>query len=158
MSAMTESADSALPVLVATVLDTEDARGLAEFYRKLFGMTYRAGDEPPPAGQPDPNGQEWLVLIDRNGQHRLGFQQIAHSPPATWPEGPRPQMMHLDALVPTVEDLFAQRQRALDLGASELQNRSDDPEEPMFVLADPSGHPFCIVVGALTPPPTASSD
>ena len=157
MRRMTESANSEPPVLVATVLDTEDARGLAEFYRELFGLTYRPGDEPPPAGQPDPKGQEWLVLVDPNGQHRLGFQQIKHSPAATWPEGPRPQMLHLDTLVPTVEDLFTHRQRALDLGATELRDRSDDPEEPLFVLADPSGHPFCIVVGELTPSPVVSS-
>jgi Glyoxalase-like domain len=147
MEDMTETAISKPPVLVATVVDTEDARGLAEFYRELFGFVYRDGDEPPPAGEPDPKGQEWLVLRDPDGQSRLAFQQIKHSPPATWPEGPRPQMLHLDTRVPAVEDLFIQRQRALDLGASELFDRSDDPDEPLFVLADPSGHPFCIFVG-----------
>jgi hypothetical protein len=97
------------------------------------------------------------VLVDPNGHYRLGFQQIAHSPPATWPEGPRPQMLHLDTMVPTIDDLLVQRQRALDLGAAELQDRSDDPEEPMFVLADPAGHPFCIVVvEKLTAAPTAA--
>lgn len=144
---MTEEAISKPPVLVATVLDTEDARGLAEFYRELFGLTYRAGDEPPPAGEPDPNGEDWLVLLDENGQQRLSFQRIEHSPAATWPEGPTPQMLHLDARVPTVEDLFVQRQRALDLGATELRDRSADPDEPLFVLADPAGHPFCVFVG-----------
>ena len=143
---MTETAISKPPVLVQTVLDTEDARGLAEFYRELFGLTYRAGHEPPPAGEPDPNG-EWLVLLDANGQNRLAFQQVEHAPEATWPEGPRPQMLHLDTMVPTVEDLFVQRQRALDLGARELYDRSEDPEEPLFVLADPAGHPFCVFVG-----------
>ena len=58
---MTESANSRPPALVATVVDTEDARGLAEFYRELFGLVYRDGDEPPAAGEPDPKGQEWLV-------------------------------------------------------------------------------------------------
>ena len=55
-------------------------------------------------------------------------------------------MLHLDTSVPTVEDLFAQRQRALDLGARELLDRSDDPDEPLFVFADLAGHPFCIFV------------
>ena len=143
---MNDSTISKPPVLVSTVLDTEDARGLAEFYRELFGLTYRAGDEPPPVGEPDPKGREWLVLQDDSGR-RLSFQQIDHSPPATWPEGPTPQMLHLDTRVPTVQDLFIQRQRALDLGATELYDRSEDPEEPLFVLADPAGHPFCIFVG-----------
>jgi len=142
-----DGVDSLRPVIVSTVIDTADARGLAEFYRELFGLAYRAGDEPPPAGEPDPKGQEWLELADGNGQVRLAFQQIEHSPPATWPEGPQPQMLHLDTRVPTVEDLFAQRQRALDLGARQLLDRSEDPEEPLFVLADPAGHPFCIFVG-----------
>ena len=34
------------PTLMHTVLDTTDARGLAEFYRELLGLRYRAGDEP----------------------------------------------------------------------------------------------------------------
>ena len=144
---MADSVESQPPVIVSTVLDTEDARGLAEFYRVLFGLRYRAGDEPPSAGEPDPKGQEWLVLEDPNGPHRLAFQQVDQLPRATWPEGPRPQMLHLDSRVPTVEDLYAQRQRALDLGARELFDRSEDPEEPLFVLADPAGHPFCIFVG-----------
>ena len=144
---MSDSTPSLPPVLVQTVLDTEDARGLAEFYRELFGLTYRAGDEPPPAGEPDPRGQEWLVLRDPNGHTQLAFQQTEHVPRSTWPEPDQSQMLHLDTKVPTVEDLFVQRQRALDLGATELYDRSEDPEEPLFVLADPAGHPFCIFVG-----------
>ena len=29
------------PVVSQTVLDTDDARGLAEFYRQMFGLDYR---------------------------------------------------------------------------------------------------------------------
>jgi hypothetical protein len=35
------------PTILQPVLDTTDPRGLAEFYRQLFGLTYRPGDEPP---------------------------------------------------------------------------------------------------------------
>jgi hypothetical protein len=35
------------PRIAQVVLDTTDARMLAEFYRQLFGLEYRAGDEPP---------------------------------------------------------------------------------------------------------------
>jgi hypothetical protein len=42
------------PLLVQVVLDTTDARGLAEFHRRLLGYRYRPGDEPPSAGAPDP--------------------------------------------------------------------------------------------------------
>ncbi len=27
-----------------------------------------------------------------------------------------------------------------------LLDRFDDPEEPLYVFADPAGHPFCIFV------------
>jgi hypothetical protein len=29
-----------------------------------------------------------------------------------------------------------------------LDDRSDDPQEPLRVYADPAGHPFCIFVAA----------
>jgi catechol 2,3-dioxygenase-like lactoylglutathione lyase family enzyme len=133
------------------VLDCPDARGLAEFYRQLLGLRYRPGDEPPPDGQPDPRGQDWLVL--RNpGAGQLAFQQVADVPEATWPDGPHPQMLHLDLTVSSVEDLDAQHSRALALGARLLLDRTDDPEEPLRVYADPAGHPFCIFVAD---PPTA---
>jgi hypothetical protein len=46
-----------------------------------------------------------------------------------------------------VDSLARQRDRATDLGATLLLDRSDDEEEPLYVFADPSGHPFCIFVG-----------
>jgi hypothetical protein len=55
------------PRLFEVVFDTTDARGLAEFYRQLLGWQYQPGDEPPAAGQPDPNAADWLVLRDPKG-------------------------------------------------------------------------------------------
>ena len=136
----------ATPVIRQVVLDCEDARALAEFYRELFGLRYRPGDEPPNDGSPDVNGQDWLVLRDPDDRLGLAFQQVAELPPPTWPEGPRPQMLHLDTTVATVADLHAVHERALALGARLLHDRSDDAEEPLFVYADPAGHPFCIFV------------
>jgi catechol 2,3-dioxygenase-like lactoylglutathione lyase family enzyme len=134
------------PVLRQVVLDTTDARALAEFYRQLLGLRYRPGDEPPAAGEPDPNGQDWLVLQDAGGTTRIAFQQVVELPEPTWPEGPRPQMLHLDLTVPTAADLEAQHARALALGARVLYDRSEDPVEPLRVYADLAGHPFCIFV------------
>jgi catechol 2,3-dioxygenase-like lactoylglutathione lyase family enzyme len=133
------------PVLLQTVLDGPDARALAEFYRELLGLRYRPGDEPPAPGQPDPQGRDWLVLSGADGT-RLAFQQVERLPPATWPDGPRPQMLHLDLTVGTVAELDRQHDRALRLGATLLYDRSADPEEPLRVYADPAGHPFCIFV------------
>lgn len=137
--------DQTLPEIGQVVLDCTDARALAEFYRQLLGLQYRQGDEPPPDGEPDPAGQDWLVLRNPGGT-QLAFQQVAELPEATWPEGPIPQMLHLDLTVPTAEDLEAQHERVLDLGAILLLDRFDDPDEPLRVYADPAGHPFCIFV------------
>jgi catechol 2,3-dioxygenase-like lactoylglutathione lyase family enzyme len=145
---MSDATEPTTPTLRQVVLDCEDARALAEFYRQLLGFHYRPGDEPPPDGTPDTNGQDWLVLRDANGSRQLAFQQVPQLPEPTWPEGPRPQMLHLDTTVPTLPELYVQHQRALDLGARLLFDRSDDQDEPLIVYADPAGHPFCIFVAA----------
>jgi catechol 2,3-dioxygenase-like lactoylglutathione lyase family enzyme len=136
------------PKLLQTVLDTTDARALAEFYRQLLGLQYRPGDDPPAPGEPDPRGRDWLVLTDDGGGRVLAFQQVDELPEASWPENsPHPQQLHLDLTVPTVADLNAQHERALALGARLLLDRTNDPDEPLRVYADPSGHPLCIFVG-----------
>jgi predicted enzyme related to lactoylglutathione lyase len=140
---MTES----YPRIRQVVLDTEDARGLAEFYREVFGFTYREGDEPPTAGEPDPKGEDWLVLRNRDGGIGIAFQRVDHQPRSTWPDQTIPQMLHLDTTVPDVEELHRQHERVVALGGELLYDRSDDEEEPLFVYADPTGHPFCIFVG-----------
>jgi catechol 2,3-dioxygenase-like lactoylglutathione lyase family enzyme len=134
------------PLLRSIVLDTTDARGLAEFYRQLLGYEYRAGDEPPEVGEPDPKGHDWLVLVDPGGRARIAFQQVDDLRPSTWPESGIPQQLHLDLSVASPADLAAQHERALSLGARLLRDRSDDPEEQLYVYADPAGHPFCIFV------------
>lgn len=133
------------PTVVQTVLDSTDARALAEFYRRLLGLTYRPGDEPPAPGEPDPQGQDWLVLRSGSGVP-LAFQQVEALPRSTWPSGEIPQQLHLDMTVPNTVELDRQHGRALALGATLLRDRSDDPEEPLRVYADPAGHPFCLFV------------
>ncbi|MET7133059.1 VOC family protein [Cellulosimicrobium sp. MI9406] len=135
------------PRIAQVVLDTTDARALAEFYRGLFGLEYRAGDEPPAAGEPDPDGADWLVLRAAPGGVQLAFQQVGTLPLSTWPDDGVPQQLHLDCTVPDVAELDRQHDRALALGARLLLDRSDDPDEPLRVYADPSGHPFCLFVG-----------
>ncbi|SER26798.1 VOC family protein [Microlunatus flavus] len=135
-----------VPRLRQTVLDTQDPRALAEFYRVLLGLTYRPGDEPPAPGEPDPHGEDWLVLHGDGGVPALAFQRVESLPHPTWPTGEVPQQLHLDTTVPTAADLKEQHLRALGLGATLLYDRFDDPEEPLYVYADPSGHPFCIFV------------
>jgi catechol 2,3-dioxygenase-like lactoylglutathione lyase family enzyme len=141
----TADPQSVFPKIVATVLDTTNARRLAEFYRELLGYSYATGDEAPAAGQPDE--ADWLTLVAPGGGQRLAFQQVDKVAPPTWPEGPIPQQLHLDFAVDTADELQRQRDRALELGATLLRDRFDDDDEPLYVFADPSGHPFCIFVG-----------
>jgi glyoxalase superfamily protein len=141
-------AERTFPELRQVVLDCTDARVLAEFYRRLLGWRYRPGDEPPAPGEPDTVGQDWLVLKDAVGTARIAFQQVPALPRVTWPHGPVPQQLHLDLTVPTSPALEVQHERVLALGAQVLDDRSDDPDEPLRVYADPAGHPFCIFVAA----------
>jgi catechol 2,3-dioxygenase-like lactoylglutathione lyase family enzyme len=133
------------PRLLHTAIDTTEPRALAEFYRELLGLRYRQGDEPPADGGVD--DADWLVLVDANGDRRLAFQQVERLERTTWPEHDVPMQMHLDLMVSSRSELERNRERAEALGAQLLLDRSDDPSEALYVLADPSGHPFCILVG-----------
>lgn len=132
------------PRLLHTAIDTTDARALAEFYRVLLGLEYRPGDEAPSKGVvEDP---DWLVLVDGLGARALAFQRVERLERTTWPDHDVPMQMHLDLTVTTRDELEVQRARAEELGAQLRLDRTDDPDEPLYVLADPSGHPFCIFV------------
>ena len=131
------------PELLHTVLDTTDARSLAEFYRQLLGLVYRPGDEPPADDAAD--NADWLVLTDAAGVRKLAFQQVDELPRSTWPEHDVPQQLHLDLTVPDRASLDRQRDRALALGA-ELRLDRTQSEEPLYALADLAGHTFCIFV------------
>ena len=101
------------------------ARPLATFYANLLGMRIIREDWFLIARDDDPDGL------------KLGFGDgpIDYHPPR-WPDPNFPQQMHLDI---SVADLDASEQRALDLGASKLQDKAT-----FRSYADPSGHPFCL--------------
>jgi catechol 2,3-dioxygenase-like lactoylglutathione lyase family enzyme len=132
------------PRLLHTVIDGTDVRGLAEFYRELLGLRYRSGDEPPADGATD--DADWLVLVDDRGTRALAFQQVDSLPRSTWPVHDIPMQLHVDFTVPDVGELQRHRERATALGAEILLDRTDDDDEPLYVFADPAGHPFCILV------------
>lgn len=133
------------PRLLHTVLDAENIRELAEFYRRLLGLQYREGDEPPFDG---PDDADWLVLTAPDGTRCLAFQQTAQLTPTSWPAPEVPMQLHLDFTVADRDALELQRAHAETLGARLLLDRADAAgEEPLYVLADPAGHPFCLFVG-----------
>lgn len=135
---------SAYPVLLHTVIDARDCRELAEFYRQLLGLHYRAGEEPPADDTAD--DADWLVLLNEAGERVVTIQEKNDTTPPTWPSERVPMQLHIDYKVPTVEELERHRARAVELGARVLLDRSDDEGEPLYVLADPAGHPFCLLV------------
>ena len=131
------------PQLLHTVLDGTDIRTLAEFYRRLLGLVYRPGDEVPIGGDDD---ADWLVLTAPDGTRCLAFQQTERVTPTTWPEPDVPMQLHLDMTVPDRAALDRHLERAIALGGQLRLDRRDDVEEPLVVVADPAGHPFCLFV------------
>ncbi len=131
------------PELMHTAIDTTDCRGLAEFYRELLGLHYRDGDEVPADG---PDDADWLVLLDAEGNRVFAIQEVPRLDRPDWPSHQVPKQMHHDFRVPNVDELERQRRRAEQLGATVLYDRTADEGEPLYVLADPAGHPFCLLV------------
>ena len=90
---------------------------------------------------------EWLVLRGRDGGVQLAFQQVDELRASTWPAHEVPQQLHLDTVVSTAEELAEVHERALSLGAQVLLDRTDDPDEPLWVYADPRRSPVLRVRG-----------
>jgi predicted enzyme related to lactoylglutathione lyase len=110
--------------LFAVTIDAPDASALARFYADLMGMevTY--------------DGAEG-ALIAGDGKSVM-FQQLSDYTPPRWPDPAHPQQAHLDLMV---DDLDAGEARAVELGASRLQDATG-----FRVFADPAGHPFCLTL------------
>jgi catechol 2,3-dioxygenase-like lactoylglutathione lyase family enzyme len=116
--------------LSGIVLDSPDARVLADFYRRLLGWTVKQ-DEP-----------GWVTLSPPGGGPVLAFQAEAAYAKPTWPAGPGDQrmMMHLDI---EVDDLDAAGAHAVAAGAVLAGYQ---PQAHVRVYLDPAGHPFCLWV------------
>ncbi len=134
------------PVVGQVVFDTLDARRAAEFWRELLGIGYRPGHEPPRDGADDVRGRDWLNLVSASGDRWLAFQQVGELTTPTWPSPGVPQQLHLDLTVASAVELDSVLEHATSLGARLLLDRRGDAGEPLVVLADPDGHPFCVFV------------
>ena len=133
------------PVLSCTAIDAREPRALADLYCALLGLHPRPDDEPPPP--PAPDDTDWIVLLDADGQRILAVQEKKELRSSTWPSEEIPMQLHMDFRVPDAQQLEVQRERAEQLGARLLLDRSEDTEEPLYVMADPEDHPFCLLVG-----------
>ncbi|SFB00167.1 hypothetical protein SAMN05216266_103196 [Amycolatopsis marina] len=122
---MTAPTKTAVPTFGSVVLDCPDPAALAVFYAELLEWPAAEGDD------------DWMTLANPAGGPSIEFQRVADYQAPEWPSAVRPQQFHLDL---TVQDLDAGHERAVRLGAREL-----DLNPPTFkVYADPVGHPFCL--------------
>jgi len=114
-------------------LDCPDPIALASFYSRLTGLDVE------PLGDFKPEEVEWIELD--NGLHpTIAFQKVANYVAPTWPTGAIPQQLHLDFLVP---DLDEGEEHVLALGATKHEYQ---PGTTFRVYLDPVGHPFCLVL------------
>ena len=104
-----------------------EPRELGEFYAELLGLQIIRDD--------------WIKV----GKDKTTYPQLAvdgikdrdsYRPPR-WPDPNYPQQVHMDITVPDVD---AAVNRAVERGATRLADRGD-----VRVLADPEGHPFCLM-------------
>ena len=117
--------------LHSIVLDCPDPDRLARFYQDLLGYVVDHADD------------GWVSVTDPdNRTQRLSFQRIDNYQAPTWPEGRRPQQLHLDLFV---DDLAAAHDHAVGAGASPLAGVVLHEDETFQVYADPAGHPFCLI-------------
>lgn len=65
--------DAPVPRLRQVVLDSTDPRAAAECWRRVLGLEYREGQEPPGPGEDHPDGRDWLNLRTPAGEPRLAF-------------------------------------------------------------------------------------
>ena len=116
--------------LSTVVLETSDARALADFYMRLLGWVVERAE-------PD-----WVLLKAPGGGTGLSFQSDPAYIRPTWPARPGDQqmMMHLDI---KVDDLEAAAAHAIAAGAAVAEYQ---PQEKVRVFLDPAGHPFCLWV------------
>lgn len=133
----TGGSEPARPVrLLSVVVDCADPDVSSRFWQDLLGYERLYDDA-------DEHGTEW-VTIGRpdDPADRLSFQRVFDHQGPTWPEGPRPQQLHLDL---RVDDLDSADERARSLGAQPLGDVVVHPDETFRVYADLDGHPFCLV-------------
>ena len=115
-------------ILAGTVLDSPDARHLADFWEAFLGWKRTQNEE------------NWVVLTPPDEGTRLSFQTEPDYVRPVWPSTTEQQQMsiHLDIATDDVDRSVAQ---ALELGATLADWQ---PQSEVTVMLDPAGHPFCL--------------
>jgi hypothetical protein len=116
--------------LSGIVLDSPDARQLADFYHRLLGWAVDQ-DEP-----------DWVKLSSPSGGAGLSFQSEPAYVRPVWPSRQDAQQMMVQLDI-EVDDLAVASAHAESEGATLAAYQ---PQEDVRVYLDPAGHPFCLFV------------
>ncbi len=110
--------------LRSIVVDADDYRALAEFWRALFDVEVAEEVE------------DWIQLAPDSGGGSMAFQ------PA--PTGRAPATIRARPDI-EVADIEVARARVLELGGSEIREVHEPGGDWHVIMADPEGNQFCIV-------------
>jgi len=107
------------------VYDCPDAGTLARFYALLLGWEVT-------------ENEDWFDIKPADGGNCISFQRVDDYRAPTWPSQDVPQQLHLDVVVPDLDEAEAE---VLELGATRTEHQ---PGTTFRVFLDPAGHPFCL--------------
>ena len=105
------------------VMDCRDPAALAHFWSGLLGLPVTYADD------------DFVVVSVSQQLSGLAFQRSPGHVAPDWPGAQGQQQMHLDVMV---DDVAAATEQARAIGARQLSGDGT-------VLADPAGHPFCLI-------------
>jgi len=119
------------------VVDCPQPELLAAFYSKLLALpvTYRSDD--------------WVVVSANETTSGIAFQLAPDHLAPDWGNPAHPQQLHFDVMV---DDLDTVALEVMSMGARLLSGEKDGSR----VLADPAGHPFCLIRRPTWAPPIES--
>jgi predicted enzyme related to lactoylglutathione lyase len=109
--------------LLEIVVDCRDPATLAGFWGAVFGT---------PAQVRDPS---WAWIESPATRTRIAFQRVPEAKVVK-------NRVHLDV---EVDDIPAERDRLLGLGAEAVGEEVEDELGPFQVMLDPEGNEFCLV-------------
>jgi catechol 2,3-dioxygenase-like lactoylglutathione lyase family enzyme len=132
-----ECAMEAIGWIGTVALECPDPAALAHFYSRLTGRPVVFA------------GPDWYSLADDSGGVSLSFQLAPGHQPPVWPDPASSMQFHLHVKVGG--DLDAAERAVVAIGATRF---AEQPSPQDFrVLADPAGHPFCLVPASRPTPP-----
>lgn len=114
--------------LTDVIIDCPDALALAAFYAEVTGVPVK------------PDSTEHWAGIRLEGLE-LAFTPVEDYRPPRWPDAEHPKQFHLDF---EADDMGAEHDRVVGLGATLRQDHTDPDGYGFRVYVDPVGHPFCL--------------